>query len=173
MIMGKQINYYMEYKTFCKVAERALELGAVIVKLDSNGKIVHSTELSFITPDCRRYVFLFPQLGSNLVIQEISDRPQKLIGFGTPNGNALIEASFSSCEGRTVKLARLYTQSGYYSNGEWFARTPEMTAVFEKLVRLVKKYTKYTAVGTKTYKEYITPYYLDLVEKGDFEISQF
>ena len=53
--MGKQINYYMEYEAFLKIAQAALDSGCVIVK-DYDGKIT-GTDISIVTPDCTNYFF--------------------------------------------------------------------------------------------------------------------
>ena len=167
--MGKQINYYMEYESFLIVAQKALDLGAIIVKRTPEGKIVQSSDLSIVEPEYGRYVFHFPQF-SPLVIHELENGQQKMDGYATASGNAMIEAGFSRCEGRTISRARLFVQSGYYCNSEYIARSAEMTSVFDKLVRLVKKRTKYQTVPGYAYKEYISPYYLDLIENHGYQI---
>lgn len=168
--MSKQINYYMEYEAFLMVAQKALDLGATILKRTSDGKILQASDITLITPDCGRYIFFFPQFGP-LIIRDLENGQQKLDGFATASGNAMIEAGFSRCEGRTINRARLYTQSGYYSNQVLIARSAEMTSVYEKLVRVVKKLTKYQVIPGISYKEYISPYYLDLVERKGYKIS--
>ena len=168
--MGKQINYYMEYESFLIVAQKALDLGAVIVKRTPEGKIVHSSDLSIVVPECGRYVFHFPQFAP-LVIHDLENGQQKIDGYATASGNAMVEAGFSWCEGRTIGRARLFVQSGYYCNSEYISRSAEMTSVFDKLVRLVKKLTKYQLVPGYTCKEYISPYYQDLVENHGYHIS--
>ena len=168
--MGKQINYYMEYASFLKVAQKALELGAIILKRTPDGMIHQSSELALITPDYGRYVFFFPQFGP-LVIRDMENGQQKLDGFATASGNAMIEAGFSRLEGRTIGRARLYIQSGYYSNQDYISRSAEMTAVYKKLVRVVKKHTKYQTISGRTYKEYVSPYCLDLVENEGYLVT--
>ena len=168
--MGKQINYYMEYESFLKVAQKALDLGAIVLKRTSDGKILQASDLSLITPDYGRYVFFFPQFGP-LVIRDLENGQQKLDGFATASGNAMIEAGFSRCEGRNINGARLYIQSGYYSNQVLISRSAEMTSVYEKLVRVVKKLTNYQEIPGKPYKEYVSPYYLDLIENKSYQIT--
>ena len=167
--MGKQINYYMEYESFLIVAQKALEFGAVILKRTSEGKILQSSDISIITPDYGRYVFYFPEFAP-LVIHDLENGQQKFDCFATASGNAMIEAGFSRCEGRTINRARLYIQSGYCRNSDYISRSEEMTSVFHKLVRLVKKLTKYQFVAGSPCKEYISPHYLDLIENHGFQI---
>ncbi len=170
--MGKQINYYMEYESFLIVAQKALDLGAVILKRNSEGKILQCSDLSIIAPDYGRYVFHFPQFAP-LVIHDLENGQQRLDGFATPSGNAMVEAGFSRCEGRFIGRARLYIQSGYYSDQAFISRSAEMTSVFDKLVRLVKKLTKYQTVSGSSNKEYISPYYLDLIENQAYQIRKY
>ena len=167
--MGKQINYYMEYECFLKVAQKALELGCIILKRTPDGRILQSKELSVITPDYGRYVFFFPQFGP-LVIRNLEDGRQKLDGFATASGNAIVEAGFSRFEGRTITRARLYIQSGYYQDQEYIPRSSEMSSVYEKMVRIVKKFTGYMEIPGKAYKEYISPQCMNLIENGGYQI---
>ena len=168
--MGKQINYYMEYESFLKVAQKALELGAIILKRTPDGMIQQAMDFSIITPDCGRYVFFFPKFGP-LVIRNLENGQQKLDGFATATGNAMIEAGFSRLEDRTIGRARLYIQSGYYCNQEYIPRPAEMTSIYERLVRVVKKLTKYQAIAGRSYKEYASPYCLDLIMNFGYQLS--
>ena len=168
--MGKQINYYMEYESFLQIAEKALELGAVIIKQRSDGAIHQSSDIDIITPDYGRYVFFFPQYGP-LIIHNLENGRQKLDGYATASGNAMIEAGFSRCEGRTISRARLYIQSGYYSGQVYIARSSEMTSAYRKLERIIKKLTKYQEISGRHYKEYVSPYYLDLIENFGYQTT--
>ncbi len=43
--MGKQINYWMDYDNFILLAQKALDLGCVIVKQDtSTGKVISRSD---------------------------------------------------------------------------------------------------------------------------------
>jgi hypothetical protein len=179
--MGKQINYYMEYESFCTIAQTALEKGCIILK-DFNDRIVQSKNISIVNKDCKRYNFYFPQAGELKLrtietvtggIREVIDRYSQ---------NALIEASFSYIDTNRILSSRLYIQSGDYDeNGKWIPRPECITKVYHSLVRAVKKvapYREYTRIATNMnwenyleeyeskYKEYITDYCAELKEKG-------
>ena len=60
--MGKQINYYMGFKDFIKVAQFALDLGCVICR-EENKKIICSDQINIVTPSVKRYFFYLPEAG--------------------------------------------------------------------------------------------------------------
>ena len=62
--MGKQINYWVDYDSFCELSKSALTLGCIIVKSDMNTrKVVQSTDISIATKDCFNYYFYLPSEG--------------------------------------------------------------------------------------------------------------
>ena len=120
--MGKQINYYMEYESFLKIAEKSLSMGLIIIKEEDN-RIIQSKTISSITKDCIFYHFYMPSIGS-LKINDYGTH-QAICSTGI-YGNALIEAGFSHInhDGKSVVRNRIYVQSGYYDeNGEWKERS--------------------------------------------------
>lgn len=176
--MGKQINYWMEYESFLKIAEKALSIGFRILRSDDK-KIMQCDDISVITKNYRYYYFYMPSLGEI----EIRDYgTHEAVWSSGASGNTLIEAGFSSVNNdkRVVYRDRLYVQSGYYAeNGNWIERPQELTKAYNTLVRLVKKLAPYTEITDNAmrfgnpddtfeykHKEYISPYCLELRDKG-------
>lgn len=60
--MGKQINYYMEYESFIRIAEKALELGCEIIQAEHANQISRGFSADLVTPDCKSYFFHVPKL---------------------------------------------------------------------------------------------------------------
>ena len=152
--MGKQINYWLEYEGFLKIAEAALQKGCEILKVD-NGKVIRGNAISIITPNSFNYYFHYPPAGE-VVIGSFQDGREFINSGYTPSGNTLIEAGFSyiSEVEKTISRARLFVISGYYDeNGEWISRPDCMTKLFLSLERVVKK----VAPRTVEEFEYVKP----------------
>ena len=144
--MGKQINYYMDYESFLKVAQAALDEGCLIIRDESKPEPPKpSNDLSVITEKWMRYGFYLP---------ELADLEYGIDSSGNFHVNksfnqlslAVIEASFSKKligkgDGTPfVSTARLYIPTGnYIKDGEWNARSERITKIYNKLARLVKK----------------------------------
>lgn len=184
-IMGKQINYWMGYDDFLKVAQTALDCGCVIIKKNS-GKLLYGETLDIITEQEHHYWFYVPETGTllskNLPFDD--NDIQRYSCFG----NTIIEAGFSikNEEAKTITRSRLFAISGYYDEqGEYISRPEYVTKIYNKLVRIVKKIAPLTElsdtyVSTKddTYlqeikwkhKEYITLEYLNLKEYNNYKL---
>ncbi len=173
--MGKQINYWMDYESFRKVAKTAVDLGCLILKSDpATGKLVQSKDSDLITKDHYRYYFYLPEAGA-LHVQPFGERElPRSIG---ETGNTIMEAGYSEIkgEGKEIRRSRLYLTTGYYDeNGGFVYRPDSVVAVYEKLVRKVKKLCPYTEVldvrfGKEwLHKEYISPSCLQLREQEGY-----
>lgn len=136
--MGAQINYYIGYADFRKLAEEAVKCGCVIWKAE-NGTYIQSGNVEIITPDCSQYYFYVPDAGE-LEIQARNGAER--IGGYNPSGNLVIEAGYSFIrhEQKSIASGRLYTISGFYDEAEnWVARPACVKKVYDRLVRFIKK----------------------------------
>lgn len=175
--MGKQINYWLEYEGFLRIAEAALQKGCEILKVE-NGKVVRSKDISIVTPDCYDYYFHYPPAGEVTTI--VYENGREVVDDGyTPSGNTLIEAGFSrimQTEKRIIR-ARLWVASGYYNKqDEWIPRPECMTKLYESLARVVKKVAPpkvevyegenaYDKKVVRKYVWYISPVCAQLIDK--------
>lgn len=180
--MGKQINYYMEYESFVRVAEKAVELGCEIIKRNKAYEIVRGCSADLVTKDCINYYFHIPEAGE-IGIKNINGRNYVDNGYSS-SGITLIEAgySFISQEEKIIRRARLYCITDYYDeNGNLIKRPECVTKLYNALARYVKKLAPYTeltdtiiSMKDDTYlqeieykhKEYISEYCLKLRESG-------
>lgn len=173
--MGKQINYWMDYDSFCELAAMAVDLGCIIVKKDNaTGRVIKSKEISIVTKDCYDYYFYVPEAGElrieTNIYGEYIDR-----GYSETQ-NAIIEAGYSriSDEKKQICRERLYSITGYYKGEEYVARPACVEEIYKKLVRKVKKIAPYIELvdvhkedGTQyVHKEYVTPQCLELRKSG-------
>lgn len=149
--MGKQINYYMDYESFLKLAERALSEGCMILKNDCTEEPQQPpNNVSVVTEDWMRYYFYLPELAeieykrSKGGLYYIDNRANELT-------LALIEAGFSKKHnGRNglpfVNIARLYIPTGVWIDGVWHQRSERITTVYNKLARLARKLAPRTSI---------------------------
>ena len=180
--MGKQINYYMEYESFLRLAEKALSLGCEIIRDEHADSIGRGFSLDLVTPDVIRYYFRVPEAGD---ITSATDLNGRLYVNSTPeSGSCLIEAGFSKIwhEEKRIGRNRLYSSTGCYDAGGAFIGRPEcVTKVYNALTRYVKKLAPQTetvemriSIADETYlqevehrsKQYITEYCLQLQQAG-------
>lgn len=178
--MGKQINYWMDYDSFCELSKSALTLGCIIVKSDMNtGKVVQSTDISIVTKDCFNYYFYLPSAGP-LKIKKYKDIEQ-IDRMFNETGNAVIEAGYSRIweEKKRVDRNRLYLTTGYYNENEEFIYRPDsIVDVYNKLARKVKKLAPYIELvdicngKDWIHKEYVSKYCLDLRNEKSYTLFQ-
>ena len=187
--MGKQINYYMDYDSFLLVAQKAIDLGCMIVKEDSAlGKVVESDDVSIVTKDCVRYYFHLLQAGDIEV--EIVSNKEYLKRFACDSGNSIIEAGYSFIADepnkKEIRRNRIYCVTGYYNDeGEYIPRPECLTKVYDSLVRYIKKVAPSTELtdirisvkdedyGKKyeyTHKEYISETCLRLINTEGYKL---
>lgn len=183
--MGKQINYYMEYESFVRLAEKAAKLGCVIIRCGGPDEVIGKAPAETVTMDCTRYYFYVPEVGE-IAVKTVNSKSIIANNYSpySPSGNTLIEAGYSliSPEKRKICRARLFCVTGYYDEKGSFIKRPEcVTRVYDSLVREVKKISPYTeltdtimSTRDETYlqkteyrhKEYITEYCLNLRNEG-------
>jgi len=181
--MGKQINYYMEYKSFLLLAQKAIEIGCIILKEDlQKGIVIESDSIDIISEDCKLYHFYIPEVGKYSV-EMIGNKERIDCGYST-SGITMIEASLSTIlQGqKEITRGRLYCVSDYYDEeGNLIKRSDLVTKKYNTLVRYVKKIAPYTEVehyvlnpryaGKKLIsKEYITDECLSFIQKEGFKI---
>lgn len=92
--MGKQINYYMEYESFIRIAEKALELGCEIIQAEHANEISRGFSADLVTPDCKRYFFHVPEAGEVTFGKDMYGKSYVNAGYSA-SGNSLIEADYS------------------------------------------------------------------------------
>ena len=137
----------MEYESFLEVARLALECGCEIVKENLDvppTTVLRTPHISAIAPRDWQFWFYVPEAG-DLIINTLDCGERVDNGF-SESGNSLIEAGTSPIQNdeKLIKRSRLYVQSGYYdSGGVWIPRPKCVDAVYNKLVRRVKKLTAY------------------------------
>ncbi len=162
--MGRQINYYMEHESFLQVAQLALECGCEIVKQNLDIRpttVVRTRDISAITPNDWMFWFYIPEAGR--LATKTYECGERVEHSFSESGNALIEAGVSLIreEEKKIRSSRLYVQSGYCDgNGVWIPRPKCVDAVYNKLVRRVKKLTTYDGFY------YHTEYCAKLLEQG-------
>lgn len=173
--MGKQINYWMDYRSFLLVAASAIKLGCIILKA-YEGALLQTTDLSLVTSDCSHYYFHLPAAGP---IEQLIYTSRNIQGYHAA-GSTVIEAGFSTIrKDKTIARSRLFVISGYYSQtGEWIARPDCLTKAYHSLVRAVKKAApciELTDTIIKSgeqepfiwkHKEYVSPCFIELREAG-------
>lgn len=187
--MGKQINYYMDYESFLKVAQVALDEGCLIVSGGfADEKQIPTNDLSVISEKQLRYYFYLPEL-AELEYTQSDDGKYHLKTYDSETVLAIIEASFSkkydNDKGKGMNQARLYIVTNAYKNGEWILRSEKLEKVYNKLVRAAKKVAPRTAIEydavdlidgyygepyKDSYKEYISAECLRWVNDG-YEID--
>ncbi|MBQ6555884.1 MAG: hypothetical protein IJL89_11680 [Firmicutes bacterium] len=169
--MGRQINYYMEYESFIKLAEKAVSLGCEIVLYDDRKIVCGGLEL--IVPGTINYRFYLPKAG------ELKTRKTDFSERIAFECLTVIEAGYSyiDAEEKRIRQNRLYVPTGYYdNNGEYIYRPESLDKVYGSLMRYVKKLAPYTEITTLqsdneskyTRKEYVTPYCLELIKNSNY-----
>ena len=139
--MGKQLNYIMDYESFKKLSQYALELGCLILCGNHTEKpSLPSADLSVVVPEYNSYYFYIPELyPSNKITHGINCYGRYYLKddlFG-PFSLSLIEASFSR---NNTEQERIYVTTGYYDENEnWIARPELLTKTYEKIARRARK----------------------------------
>lgn len=185
--MGKQINYWLGYEDFLKIAQAALDHECIILKKVS-GKLIYKQTLDIVTEYEHSYWFYVPEAGA-LSGKTLPFNGNDIQGY-SPVSNTLIEAGFSfrNDKSKTISRSRLFVISGYYDEqGAYISRPECVTKIYNKLVRIVKKVAplteltdQYVSTNDDTYlqkvewkhKEYITPEYLHLKEFNNYKLTR-
>ena len=139
--MGKQLNYVMDFKSFKKLSQYALELGCLILYKDHTEKpSLPSSDLSIVIPQYNSYYFYIPELyPSNKITHGIDCYGRYYLkdDLFSPFSLSLIEASFSR---NNTEQERIYVTTGYYDENEnWIARPELLTKTYEKIARRARK----------------------------------
>lgn len=177
--MGKQINYWLGYQDFLKLAQVALDNNCVILKT-VNREVLIGNSLDFINGDTVYYYFLpletnFEQ-NADLDLLMLRQKCQ------------VIEAGYSYIDHKEKEIIgeRIYVGTGYYDEqGEYIYRGEKITKIYNRLVRAVKKLAPYTEL-TDSYisthdrdylqeieykhKEYVSPECLSLRESKNYKL---
>ncbi len=176
--MGKQINYWMGYTDFIKVAQTAFDCGCVIVKY-ADGKTECGNNIDIICENEYNYYFLPTELNipANTALSELRSRCH------------VIEAGFSYINHTKKEIirSRIYAGTGYYDEqGAFISRPEALTNIYNKLVRIIKKIAPYTVLKDSyistneedylqkkewVHKEYITPEYLTLKQEDYYKLK--
>ena len=139
--MGKQLNYVMDFESFKKLSQYALELGCLILYKDHTEKpSLPSSDLSIVIPQYNSYYFYIPELyPSNKITHGINCYGRYYLkdDLFSPFSLSLIEASFSR---NNTEQKRIYVTTGYYDENEnWIARPELLTKTYEKIARRARK----------------------------------
>lgn len=178
--MGKQINYWMGYQDFVKVAQVALDYDCMILKY-VDGRIEYGNQINLVSENVHSYYFgcfnMNMELNSSVDLSRLRFQSQ------------VIEAGFSCInhEKREIYRSRLYVGTGYFDeNGYFIPRNDALTKMYNRLVREVKKIAPYTELTDRyissrdvdylqekvwTHKEYITPEYLKLKQTESYKLK--
>ena len=152
----------MDYETFRSLAEKALDLGAIIIPGSTLSGLGYR-DISCVKPNTNRYLFFFPEYANGATAAH---------GIFSDFGNAAIEAGFSAIQGRTIYRERIYISTGYYnSDGSWIPHPKQMDRIYGSLVRLAKKQMLYKACENRSWKNYITPGLDELVAHHNYILS--
>ena len=176
--MGRQINYYMDVDSFKQLAQKALDLEFTIIEQRSikyDDGLYHGEQTAYhsiveidFSIQRARYCFHLEEADPLIV----SDN-----GFIDKLQSPVIEAEYSIIYENMISRSRLWVSTGYYNGaGTFINRSDILDRKYSVLARLVKKLAPYTEIPVKhqngetsIFKEYITPYLLDLVNKGQCE----
>lgn len=181
--MGKQINYWLGYKDFLKVAQVALDSNCVILKYE-NDVIKFGNTLDIIIENSHdRYYFL--PLDLNI-------EPNEKLNLMELRSNCqVIEAGYSymNHDKKIIVRNRLYIGTGFYDEaGVYIYRSEIITKIYNKLMRTVKKVAPYTELTDTyicsndvdylqekvyTHKEYVTSECLELREMQGYKLKAF
>jgi hypothetical protein len=160
--MGKQINYYMDYDNFLKLAEVALGEGCMILRNEHTPyEQIPQSDISAILPEHTEYYFYLPELADLEQLRDVYGNYY----VNTRRNFALIEAGFSrkrEAEKCWITRSRLYIQtSDYDTDGQRIVCTERLVKVYEKLARLVRKLCPTMKIelsfGVKPYQKYLSP----------------
>jgi len=175
--MGRQINYYMEIDSFKMLAQKALDLGFVILKIISieterglyreERKQYQSLDEIDFCAHSKKYFFHLEEAGEIIFHNSFMDICK----------SPVIEAGYSEISTNKITSNRLWVSTGYYDDaGNFINRSDILDKKYAALVRYAKKLLVYTTIPLRfpngqvhTYKGYITPYLLDLMNTTENE----
>ncbi len=172
--MGRQINYYMEYETFLRLAEKAVSLGCEILTYSKGEQKLISGGLEIVKSDMPIYYFYLPAAG------KLKTRIMGSCERVDINCLSVVEAGYSLINEaeKHIRTNRLYVPTGFYDeNGDYVYRPESIDKFYGTLMRYVKKLAPYTEITCRyrldtereiKKKEYVTPYCLDLIRNKGY-----
>jgi len=178
--MGRQVNYFMEVDSFKLLAQKALDLGFVIIEqlsVKSENGLYRGEFNQYQSLD--KMDFSVHKLKYFLYLEEageiVSDN-----GFIDVSQSPVIEASYSKIHDNKISRGRIWVSTGYYNDAEEFINRSEiLDKKYSSLARYVKKLAPYTEISSKFQngishisKEYITLYLLNLIATTQYECIQ-
>lgn len=172
--MGKQINYALDYESFVKVAQKALELGCTIVRYQATEPQTPCSDLSLLDESCLYYYFCTPN-HAPIHYERMKDGSY-CIDYDLPASISLIEAGYAPIhDDKKIGGNRMYIATGYYdSNDQWVPRSDEVTGIYDALARFASKlapYHPFTLNNGKPVKERVSPYYMDLIQNSGYQLQ--
>ena len=151
--MGKQIVYWITYDHFLPLVNCAVENGLCIIKKTATQIVGGKTDI--VTPDKSTYYFAPLSF----------DSTRQSISFSACCGQ-VIEAGFSTIDhgSHIIHRNRVYLGTGFYNeNGEYIKASDNLVAVYNKLVKQLKRIAPYTELTDMIngkewiHKEYVCP----------------
>ena len=132
--MGKQIVYWITYDKFLFLANCAVENGLCIIKKTAAQIVRGKTDI--VTPDKSTYYFAPPSF----------DSAEQNLSAAAYRGQ-LIEIGFSPIDhdSQIIHRSRIYLGTGFYNeDGEFIKANDGLAAVYNKLVKQLKRIAPYT-----------------------------
>lgn len=181
--MGRQIDYWMEFDAFRRLASTALSCGCHIISPFQPH--IRYDDIEKLDPHQYLYYFCTPQADPPLT-QYFGSSGETTAGSGV--SCPVITAGFSCIDDAAKRIARAHLSviTGFYdAGGTWIPRDENTTRVYQRLVKSVKKLCPYTEltdsyfdIRSETYgqqmeyrhKEYISPFCLKLKKEQGYHI---
>ena len=172
--MGKQINYAIDYESFVKVAQKALDLGCTIIRARAAEPQTPCSDLSVLDPSCLDYYFCTPN-HAPIHYERMKDGSY-CIDYDLPASISLIEAGYAPIhDDKKIGGNRMYIATGYYdSNDQWVPRSDDATRIYDALARLAGKLAPYHTFmlnNGKSVKERISPHFMNLIENEGYQLQ--
>ena len=165
--MGRQINFYMDYKVEKEFQEFILKQGLIIVSKRIDQEMIIN-DISYK----KNKIYIMQEKGiENLKIREYDDGRK----FINENISCVIEYSRTIIRKDMKKIfrGRIYVIAVYFNeNEEIVHKDEEFLKIYEKLVRWIKKncpMTKFVQDGYDE-KEYMSSGIKEMVEKEGYKL---
>jgi len=172
--LGKQINYAMDYESFVKLAQKALDLGCTIIRARADEPQRPCSDLSVLNPSCLDYYFCTPN-HTSIQYKRMRDGSY-CVDYDFAASISLIEAGYAAVhDDKRIGGNRLYIATGYYdSNDQWIPRSEEMSRIYDTLARFAGKlapYHAFTLNNGKTVKERVSPRFMNMIENEGYQLQ--
>ncbi len=146
--MGKQINYYMDYESFLKVVQIALDEGCMLLHTDHTPKPQKPTTDIEMTKEHTSFKLYLPELAELKYAQDMYGN-YYIDDIFNELWIAQIEIGYSQKYDQLMRVnrSRIYIPTGFDDkNGIWIARSERLTKVYDKLARAVRKLAPSTTI---------------------------